>query len=163
MIAKTVKYQDFNGNDCEDKFYFNLTKAELTEMELGIDGGLAEHIQKIVKANNGEQIIAVFKKLILKSYGIKSEDGERFVKRAGNRRFGQGEDFTETMAYESLYMEMIGDINNFINFVRAIIPEDIRTGLDNSDEYKSYVETFEKKDDNPSLKLVEEALDGSQD
>lgn len=124
MIAKTVKYQDFNGNDCEDKFYFNLTKAELTEMELGIDGGLAEHIQKIVKANNGEQIIAVFKKLILKSYGIKSEDGKRFRKTDDNG-VPLSIEFSETPAYSALFMELATDDKAAAEFVNGIVPVDL--------------------------------------
>lgn len=124
MIAKTVKYKDFNGNDCEDKFYFNLTKAELTEMELGIDGGLAEHIQKIVKANNGEQIIAVFKKLILKSYGIKSEDGKRFRKTDDNG-VPLSIEFSETPAYSALFMELATDDKAAAEFVNGIVPVDL--------------------------------------
>lgn len=124
MIAKTVKYQDFNGNNCEDKFYFNLTKAELTEMELGIEGGLAEHIQKIVKANNGEQIIAVFKKLILKSYGIKSEDGKRFRKTDDNG-VPLSIEFSETPAYSALFMELATDDKAAAEFVNGIVPVDL--------------------------------------
>ena len=33
MITKTIKYVDYNGVEREEKFLFNLTKAELMEME----------------------------------------------------------------------------------------------------------------------------------
>lgn len=124
MIAKTVKYQDFNGNDCEDKFYFNLTKAELTEMELGIEGGLAEHIKKVVDANNGEEIINVFKKLILKSYGVKSEDGKRFRKTNDNG-VPLSIEFSETPAYSALFMELATDDKAAAEFVNGIVPSDL--------------------------------------
>lgn len=124
MIAKTVKYQDYNGNDCEDKFYFNLTKAELTEMELGIEGGLAEHIKNVVDANNGEEIINVFKKLILKSYGVKSEDGKRFRKTNDNG-VPLSIEFSETPAYSALFMELATDDKSAAEFVNGIVPSDL--------------------------------------
>ena len=80
MITKTIKYTDFNGVEREEKYLFNLTKAELMEMELGTTGGLAETIKNIVDAQDVPKIQELFKKLLLKSYGVKSEDGKRFMK-----------------------------------------------------------------------------------
>ena len=34
MLKKTIKYTDYDGNEREEDFYFNLSKAEITEMEL---------------------------------------------------------------------------------------------------------------------------------
>ena len=74
MIAKTIKYKDYNGTEREDKFFFNLTQAEITEMELSVDGGLADMIKSVVEAKNQPEIIKIFKKLILKAYGEKTAD-----------------------------------------------------------------------------------------
>ena len=80
MLKKTITYHDYNGVEYTQDFYFNLSKAEIMEMELGTTGGLAEMIQKIVAAQDAPSIIKVFKDLILKSYGEKSADGKRFIK-----------------------------------------------------------------------------------
>ena len=80
MVVKKIKYTDFNGVEREEEFMFNLTEAEITEMELTTDGGLSDSIKKIVSAQNTPQIIETFKMLLLKSYGEKSADGRRFVK-----------------------------------------------------------------------------------
>ena len=80
MFGKTIKYTDFNDVEREETFYFNFTKAELTEMELGVEGGLTEQIDKIIKAKNQPEIIKLFKKLVLDAYGEKSPDGRRFIK-----------------------------------------------------------------------------------
>ena len=80
MITKTIKYTDYNGVEREEKFLFNLSKAELMEMEMGTTGGLAETIQKIVETKDAPSIIKIFKDLVLKSYGEKSADGKRFIK-----------------------------------------------------------------------------------
>ena len=34
MVKKTIKYSDYNGNEIEEDFYFNLSKVELLEMEM---------------------------------------------------------------------------------------------------------------------------------
>jgi hypothetical protein len=128
MIAKTVKYKDYNGNDCEDKFYFNLTKAELTEMELGINGGLADYIKKIVDTNNTEEIINIFKKLVLKSYGVKSEDGKRFRK-TSDSGVPLSIEFSESPAYSVLFMELATDDKSAAEFVNGIVPSDLASAV----------------------------------
>ena len=45
MIKKTIKYVDFNGVERTEDHYFNLTKAEITEMQLGVKGGLDKYIE----------------------------------------------------------------------------------------------------------------------
>ena len=79
MIKKTITYTDYNGVDRTEDFYFNLSKAECIEMEMGTAGGLAEMIERIVAAKDAPAIIRVFKELLLKSYGVKSDDGKRFI------------------------------------------------------------------------------------
>ena len=80
MLVKKVTYTDYKGVKREEELYFNLSKAEVAEMELSHDGGLSEHIKKIVSAQSGKDIIALFKDLIIKSYGVISDDGKRFIK-----------------------------------------------------------------------------------
>ena len=81
MLKKTITYNDYNGVERTEDFYFNLSKAELLEMEMGVSGGLAEMINRIVAAQDAPAIIDIFKKLILKAYGVKSPDGRRFLKK----------------------------------------------------------------------------------
>ena len=80
MYKKVMTYTDYNGEERTEDFYFNLTKAEITEMELMTDGGLKDKIERITKAKDVPEIIKLFKELILKAYGIKSPDGKRFIK-----------------------------------------------------------------------------------
>ena len=108
MIAKTIKYKDFNGVEREEKFFFNLTKAEITEMELSTSGGLAECIKQIVEAQDTPQIIKIFKDLVLKAYGEKSLDGKRFRK-VDDNGVPLSVAFSETEAYSNLFMELATD------------------------------------------------------
>ena len=123
MIAKTIKYKDFNGVEREEKFFFNLTKAELTEMELSTSGGFAENIKQIVAAQNTPQIIKIFKELILKSYGEKSLDGKRFRK-VDDAGYPLSTAFSETEAYSNLFMELATDDAKAAEFVNGIMPAD---------------------------------------
>ena len=80
MLKKTINYVDYNGVERKEDFYFNLTKAEVTEMELSVDGGLSQMIEQLVNAKDNKQIIALFKEIILKAYGEKSADGRRNIR-----------------------------------------------------------------------------------
>lgn len=117
MLKKTITYPDYNGLDRTEDFYFNLTKAEIMEMELSTTGGLSEMISRIVAAKDAPAIIKVFKELILKAYGQKSPDGKRFVKSAE-----LSEEFAQTEAYSILFMELATDADAAAKFVNAIVP-----------------------------------------
>lgn len=126
MIAKTIKYTDYNGVEREEKFLFNLSKAELMEMEMGTTGGMAEMIQKIVDTQDAPAIIKIFKELVLKSYGEKSADGKRFIK-VDDNGVSLSTAFSQTEAYSQLFMELATDAEAAANFVKGIIPNDIDT------------------------------------
>lgn len=104
MLKLTRTYVDFNDLSRTEDFYFNLTQAEVTEMELSVDGGLVEMINRIVAAKDGKQIIALFKDIVLRAYGEKSPDGKRFIKTPEIR-----DAFAQTQAYSDLFMELATD------------------------------------------------------
>ena len=130
MYVKEMEYTDFNGVKRKEKFYFNLTKAEILDMELGKTGGLTEYIQKIIEAQDTPSIMALFKKLLLKSYGVKSEDGRRFIKNDQVR-----EDFEQTQAFSDLYMLLALNDAEASKFVNAIIPEDMKVSDEDKAKY----------------------------
>lgn len=117
MLKKTITYRDFNDNERTEDFYFNLTAAEITEMEMSTTGGLAEMIQQIVKAQDMPAILKVFKDLVLRSYGVKSPDGRRFIKSEEISK-----EFAQTNAYSQLFMELAGDAEKASAFVNGIVP-----------------------------------------
>ena len=128
MIKKTVTYTDYNGVERTENFYFNLSKAEVMEMELSAEGGMAESIQKVVDAKDAPAIIRVFKDLVLKAYGVKSDDGRRFMKtKPDGSRYA--DDFKETEAYSQIFMELATDADKAAEFVNGIMPGDIAKQL----------------------------------
>ena len=117
MLKKTITYKDYNGVERTEDFMFNLTKAEILEMQLTKDGGMDAAIKKIVDAKDAPEIMKVFKDLILKSYGIVSEDGRRFIKsKEISDCFAQTEDFSMLM------MELATDTDAASEFVTGIGP-----------------------------------------
>lgn len=120
MLKKTIAYTDYNGVERKEDFYFNLSKAEIMEMELGTAGGFAEMIQKIIDAQDGPTIVKIFKDLVLKAYGEKSADGKRFIKSEELSK-----EFEQTEAYSNLFMELATDANAASDFVNGIIPAGI--------------------------------------
>ena len=120
MLKKTIKYTDYNGLEREEDFYFNLTKAEIMEMEMGTVGGMSEMIQKIVSTKDAPAIIKIFKELVLKAYGEKSADGKRFIK---SKEIAEA--FSQTEAYSNLFMELATDSDAAAAFVNGIVPQDM--------------------------------------
>lgn len=125
MLTKKIKYTDYNGTEREETFCFNLTKAELMEMEMSTSGGLAEMIQNIVQTQDAPAIIKVFKDLVLKAYGEKSPDGKRFMK-VNNAGVPLSIGFSQTEAYSQLFMELATDADKAAEFINGIVPKDMQ-------------------------------------
>ena len=138
-----IKYTDYNGVEREETFFFNLSKAELVEVQLTHPGGYVEYLQRIVEAKDQATIIKAFKELIDMTYGEKSEDGRKFIK---SSEISKG--FRETPAYESLFFELSTDENAAIEFVTKTFPP-IEEGLDDADlleKTRALIETKANQD-----------------
>lgn len=119
MLKKTITYEDFDGNKRTEDFYFNLSKAEVLEMEMGISGGMSQMLNKIIAAQDGGRVIKTFKDIILKAYGEKSPDGKRFIK---SEEISTA--FSQTEAYSQLFMELATNADAAATFVNSIMPVD---------------------------------------
>jgi len=120
MLKREIEFEDFNGVKTTEVFYFNISKPELIEMEVEYDQGFGQFLQDIVEAKNNKELIKHFKAIVLKAYGQKSEDGKRFIKSDQLR-----EEFSQTAAYEALFMELATDDNAASNFLMAVLPKDM--------------------------------------
>ena len=120
MIKKTINYVDYNGVERIEDFYFNLSKAEIAEMELSVEGGFAKMVEDIVNSKDNAKIIATFKEMVLKSYGVKSEDGRRIIKSEELSK-----EFSQTEAYSEIFMELALDEKAAAAFVNGIMPANL--------------------------------------
>lgn len=120
MLKKTIKFVDYNGVEREEDFYFNLTKAEISEMELEIPGGMSEMLKRITATKDTPSLVKIFKDLILRSYGVKSDDGRRFIKSEELKT-----EFSQTEAYSNLFMELATNADAASAFINGIVPSDI--------------------------------------
>ena len=120
MLKKTVTYVDYNGVERTEDFYFNLSKAEVTEMELSVEGGFSKMLEEIVKSNDNARILELFKEMVLKAYGEKSADGRRFIK---SKELAEA--FSQTEAYSEIFMELAMDEKAAAAFVNGIMPSNL--------------------------------------
>ena len=121
MLKKTVTYEDFNEVQKTEDFYFHFNEPELMEMELGVDGGLTDMVAKISATKNSKVILATFKDLVSKAYGIKSADGVRFEK---SEEISNA--FREHPAYPIIFMELAQNDEAAAEFVNGVLPEKIK-------------------------------------
>ena len=131
MLKKPITYTDYNGLERTEEFYFNLSKAEVMEMEMSTAGGLAERINRIVAAQDTPSLIKIFKDLILKAYGEKSADGKKFLKEDENGR-PLYKNFEQSEAYSELFMLLATDADEAAKFVNGIVPADVAAAANKS-------------------------------
>lgn len=117
MLKETITYIDYDGNERTEDYLFNLTNAEVLEMELSTSGGMTQMIHRIISAKDGPAIIQVFKDLLLKAYGEKSPDGKRFIK---SEELSTA--FSQTEAYSKLFMKLASDPDAASEFINNLIP-----------------------------------------
>lgn len=120
MLRHTINYVDFDDKPQTATFYFNLTKAELLEMEVEHKGGFGEWIDAIVKAEDEKTLMAEIKRTILLAYGEKSPDGQRFIKSDEIR-----EGFVNHAAYDALIVELATTEDASANFFKGLLPKDL--------------------------------------
>ena len=120
MLKKTITYTEYDGLERTEEFRFNLTKAELMDMELTTVGTFSKLMQKIIDEKDMVRLAKYFKELILKSYGVKSDDGKRFIKSPE-----LSEAFSQTEAYSELYMELLGNSEYAVKFIQQVMPKDL--------------------------------------
>lgn len=137
MYKETVTYEDFNGVEIKEDKYFNITKAEMMQMELSPDGGYAQRIQKLIDTKDVKELIRLFTGLIDLSYGEKSEDGKHFRKSPEILA-----DFKDTNAYSELYMKYVMDAEAASRFVNGIFPKDIIEQAKASPEYQQKIKAL---------------------
>ena len=118
MLKRVITYTDYNGVERSEPFYFNLTVAEVTIMQMSAAGGYAEMLQRIVESKDGATIMSTIEEFILKSYGEKSPDGKQFIK---DEKLSTA--FKQTPAYSILFMELITDAKAAADFVNGVIPK----------------------------------------
>lgn len=138
MIKKTVTYEDFDGNMQTDTFYFNLTKAEILEMEVRYEGGLHDLLVKIVKEKDNKKILSHFKEIILDAYGIRSDDGRGFKKSDELR-----EAFADSAAFQELWLEIATSEESGAAFINGIVPKQLKEEATKSGSWPVKLETAE--------------------
>lgn len=129
MIKEKITYTDYNGDERTETCMFNLSKAELLEMNFRTEGGLDKMLEKIQDTQDASKVYKLFTDIILMSYGEKSEDGKRFIKKApdGHRL---ADDFAQSEAYSELIMKLISDADYAANFIRGVVPASLAAQVD---------------------------------
>lgn len=135
MYVKKIKYTDYNGDEREEKFYFNLNETELTKLQWSVKGGFRAMLEKIIDTQETTKVMPLLEEIITMSYGEKSVDGRRFIKKRDGVRLG--EEFLETEAYNKLFVELLNDANKLAEFVNGIVdlPADKQISVEDAKQY----------------------------
>lgn len=123
MYKITKKFEDFNGVEKEQDFYFNLSKADILKMELSEEGGMDKRLDRLVKTKDMKEAIKVFEGLLLMAYGVKTDDG-RFVKNDQVRA-----EFASSAAYSEIYFDLATNPEEAKKFVEGVVPKFEETSI----------------------------------
>lgn len=151
MLKKTVTYEDWNGKTRTEDFYFNLTKTECAELEYGLGPGksLSDSFQTLIDSRDMGEIIKTIKEFVLKAYGIKSDDGRRFMKNDEIRTA-----FMENPVFDKIYIELSTDADKMADFFVGVMPKDAVNEL-GSDPKKELLNKAKEIADSSSLNIVQ--------
>lgn len=136
MLKRNITYENFDGEEVTDVFYFNISEPELVELEVRYERGLERFIEQIVEAKDNKTLVGLFKEIILMAYGEKSEDGKRFIKSDEI-----SEAFSQTNAFNALFMEFITDEQAAADFIIGVVPKSL------SEKLITEMDNLEKKSD----------------
>lgn len=118
MVKKTISFENFDGKKVKKDWYFHLNEIELMDLQLETEGGFQEFVAKAVEENDNKKIVKILKDIIVKSVGIKSEDGMRFIKSEEIT-----DEFCQTGAYPALFLELAQDENAAEAFLTGVFPK----------------------------------------
>jgi hypothetical protein len=118
VLKRNITYEDYNGNTVTETFYFNLTKTELLNWENSAEGGMSAVLQRIIDTKDVGEIVKHMQEIILKSYGVKSDDGKHFLKSDDIRN-----NFEQSAAYDALFMELATDDSAAVAFLMGAMPK----------------------------------------
>lgn len=127
MLKREISYENFDGEQVTETIYFNISKPEIIELEVEYEGGFGKMMERIVEAEDAKQLIHEFKRIVLLAYGKKSEDGKRFIKSDELR-----EEFSQSAAYNELFMELATDDKAASAFIKGILPKDLADAVEKS-------------------------------
>lgn len=149
MFTDTVTYTDYDGNERTETVYFNLSKPELIKLQYSIPGGMDKTLDRIMKRlNSGDpevvgEMFDFFEELLTKSYGVKSDDGKRFVKSKEIT-----EEFVQSELYSEMFMRFSSDPDYVNKFVIGIMPSDLAAEVNNNSEVQKRLDAFKEATSN---------------
>ena len=165
MYKKTITYLDYSDKPEEitEDFYFDLTMIELAENGW-VDNSLQVELNRCLDSNSLGDLIKLFKKLIVASYGKRSADRKSFYKDDKITN-----DFIHSNAYTRMMEEMLSDDGTKMQkFIVGILPRTVNGQNIDYDKYmkearKQAVEKFglEQKEEQTEIEVVENADDNS--
>ncbi len=125
MHTMTIKYKDHDGDDQEEKFYFNINEVEMIDLEVKHDEGLYHWLDKLVKMEDRRAMWEEFKYIVLLSYGSKTPDGKSFMKKDPATGTPLSAAFEYHAAFNQLMKELTTDENVAANFINKVLPAEM--------------------------------------
>lgn len=149
MFSREFTYTGYDGKEKKDTYYFNLNEAELYELDLSSIYGFTGQMERLLKAERTQEIVDMFKGIILGAVGEVSPDGRRFVKNEQIR-----EDFYRSKAYAQLFVELVSSGEKFSEFLKSAIPEEIRKKMEADDASSKEADRLVIPEEKPQLSVV---------
>lgn len=124
MWKFTAEYEDWNGNPRKRELLFNLTMAEMMALQNSVKGGIETYYQRILDEQDNVALYQRFEDLVKLTYGVKSDDGERFIK--NDEVYNT---FKESAAYDVFMQYLLTTEDGAAKFINGIMPAKVKAKL----------------------------------
>ena len=128
MIRKTIKYQDYEGQEHTKDFYFSLNQTEFALMNNRLPGGFDSYLKRIQEDHNEEKLLDLLIMFIVEGYGIRESDDSFIKEDDQGRKLGMR--FKCTEACDNLITELLEKENNIGAFLTGMLPKSIQKKVD---------------------------------
>lgn len=118
MLKKTVTYEDYNGNTVSEDLFFNINPVEMARMNDMYPGGAIAYFENIQSSQDAIKMMEVISDIVLYAYGVKSEDGKRFIK---NKQIK--EEFEQSEAFVAIISDLLTSETAGVEFMTAVLPK----------------------------------------
>lgn len=119
MLKKEIEWEDFDEVPQKGIFYFHLNKNELVQMLITAkNGDLASELQAMVDSKDKHALLVAFRDIVGKSYGERVDGNASTFYKSPSKT----EEFLNSLAFDSLFTEILTDPHAAGTFINALIP-----------------------------------------
>lgn len=126
MIKKSVTYETYDDEPITvtEDFYFHITKLDIMEMDLYLEGGIEGTLEELQKTEDATRAWELFKDILLNAYGERETNGKSFRKK-DNKGRPLRDHLEGSPALGEIILDFLNDPEEAGKFINKMFPQNL--------------------------------------